>query len=154
MKLEAEIVLGRQNEEMENSVANSVLQQQMPQHNMVYTSRPEQVLPKISMLDSLMDRVTYGFTRHPVESQGLINRFQGCLVDPWDVLWIHWTSRTNIGLPFDFLCIGFSNHTYIPAGNCMFKVNNRNTRTRCEICSKLTIKIPERRLASFWCLYC
>ena len=26
----------------------------------------------------------------------------------------------------------------------MFKVNNRNTRTRCEICSKLTIKIPER----------
>ena len=24
-----------------------------------------------------------------------------------------------------------------PAGICMFKVNNRNTRTRCEICSKL-----------------
>ena len=32
-----------------------------------------------------------------------------------------------------------------PAGNYMFKVNNRNTRARCEICSKLTIKIPERR---------
>ena len=32
-----------------------------------------------------------------------------------------------------------------PAGNYMFKVNNRNTRTRCEICSKLTIKTPERR---------
>ena len=31
-----------------------------------------------------------------------------------------------------------------PAGNCMCKVNNRNTRTRYEICSKLTIKIPER----------
>ena len=29
-----------------------------------------------------------------------------------------------------------------PAGNYMFKVNNRNTRTRCEICSKLTIKTP------------
>ena len=27
----------------------------------------------------------------------------------------------------------------------MFKVNNRNTRRRCEICSKLTIKTPERR---------
>ena len=27
-----------------------------------------------------------------------------------------------------------------PAGNKMFKVNNRNSRTRCEICSKLTIK--------------
>ena len=33
----------------------------------------------------------------------------------------------------------------VPAGNYMFKVNNRNTRTRCEICSKLTIKTPERR---------
>ena len=32
-----------------------------------------------------------------------------------------------------------------PSGNYMFIVNNRNTRTRCEICSKLTIKIPERR---------
>ena len=27
----------------------------------------------------------------------------------------------------------------------MFKVNNRNTRTRCEICSKLTMKTPERQ---------
>ena len=27
----------------------------------------------------------------------------------------------------------------------MFKVNNRNTRLRCEICSKLTTKTPERR---------
>ena len=26
-----------------------------------------------------------------------------------------------------------------------FKVNNRNTRTRCEICSKLTTKTLERR---------
>ena len=32
-----------------------------------------------------------------------------------------------------------------PAGNYMFKANSRNTRTRCEICSKLTIKTPERR---------
>ena len=41
-----------------------------------------------------------------------------------------------------------------PAGIYLLKVNNRNTGTRCEICSKLTIKTPERRLASFWCLYC
>ena len=27
----------------------------------------------------------------------------------------------------------------------MFKVNNRNTRTKCEICSELTIKTSERR---------
>ena len=31
-----------------------------------------------------------------------------------------------------------------PAGNYMFKVN-RNTKTKCEICSKLTIKTSERR---------
>ena len=36
---------------------------------------------------------------------------------------------------------------YNPAGNHMFKVSNRNTTTGCEICSKLTIKIP-------WYLYC
>ena len=32
-----------------------------------------------------------------------------------------------------------------PAGNYMFKINNRNTKTKCEICSKLAIKTPERR---------
>ena len=32
----------------------------------------------------------------------------------------------------------------------MFKVNNRNSRTRCEIFSKLTIKKPERR---HWCRF-
>ena len=31
-----------------------------------------------------------------------------------------------------------------PAGICLFKVNKRNTRTKDEICSKLTIKTPER----------
>ena len=38
----------------------------------------------------------------------------------------------------------FSNNLF-PAGNYMFKVNNRNTRTGCEICSKLNIKKPERK---------
>ena len=33
----------------------------------------------------------------------------------------------------------------MPAANYMFKVNNRNTRTSRRICSKLTIKTPERR---------
>ena len=33
----------------------------------------------------------------------------------------------------------------IPVGIYMLKVNNRNTRTRFEICSKLTLKTPERR---------
>ena len=33
----------------------------------------------------------------------------------------------------------------IPANNYLFKTNNRNTRKRCEIGSKLTIKTSERR---------
>ena len=32
-----------------------------------------------------------------------------------------------------------------PVGNYMFKVKNKNTRARCEICSKLTIETPEQR---------
>ena len=32
-----------------------------------------------------------------------------------------------------------------PSGNYVFKVYNRNTRTRCEICSKLVIKTAEQR---------
>ena len=32
-----------------------------------------------------------------------------------------------------------------PAGIYLVKVNNRNTRTRCDVCSKLTIKTLERR---------
>ena len=32
-----------------------------------------------------------------------------------------------------------------PVGIYLLKVNNRDTKTRCEICSKLTIKAPERR---------
>ena len=31
-----------------------------------------------------------------------------------------------------------------PVGIYLLKVNNINTRTRCEICSKLTTKTPER----------
>ena len=31
----------------------------------------------------------------------------------------------------------------------MFKVNTRNTRTKCETCLKLTIKRPERLFENF-----
>ena len=34
---------------------------------------------------------------------------------------------------------------YYPVGIYQLKVNNRYTRTRCEKCSKLTIKTLERR---------
>ena len=33
---------------------------------------------------------------------------------------------------------------WFSAGIYLLKVNNRNTRTKCKICSKLTIKAPER----------
>ena len=34
-----------------------------------------------------------------------------------------------------YLSVLLGSYTY-PAGNYMFKVNNKNTRTMCEICSK------------------
>ena len=34
---------------------------------------------------------------------------------------------------------------YLPSRQSLFKVNNKNTRTWCELCSKLTMKTPERR---------
>ena len=47
------------------------------------------------------------------------------------------------------LAIGFLSISQAIAVNSaniyLFKVNNRNTRKKCEICSKLTIKTPEQR---------
>ena len=40
---------------------------------------------------------------------------------------------------FRALCATF------PAGIYLLKVSNKKARARCEICSELTIKIPERR---------
>ena len=50
-----------------------------------------------------------------------------------------YSAKANAEVPLGFR---------FPADNYMFKINNRNTRTRCEICSKLTIETPERRQ---WC---
>ena len=43
------------------------------------------------------------------------------------------------------LCTEMNNCNNCPANSYLFNDNNRNTRKRCEICSKLTIKSPERR---------
>ena len=60
-----------------------------------------------------------------------------------------YSGTTELDLEDDFLPKGcyFNKPENIacPAGIYLLKVNNRNTRTRCEICSKLTIKTPERR---------
>ena len=37
---------------------------------------------------------------------------------------------------------------FCPTDIYLLKVNSRNTRTRCEICSKLIVKTLERRLLS------
>ena len=70
---------------------------------------------------------------------------------PWKLTMITQKKRNN--KPFFNTDVCRINSQY-PAGNYMFNVSNRKTRTRCEICSKLTIKTQERRLALFWCLYC
>ena len=43
-----------------------------------------------------------------------------------------------------------------PANTNMFKVNNRSTRTRCEICSKLTIILLTSKIfhTLFQCVHC
>ena len=48
----------------------------------------------------------------------------------------------------DSICLPIytvSYQDYNLASSYMFKFNNRNTRTRCEICLKLTLKKAERR---------
>ena len=43
----------------------------------------------------------------------------------------------------DYSVIDYFDRVLNPANIYLFKVNNRNTRKRCEICSTLTIKTPE-----------
>ena len=60
-----------------------------------------------------------------------------------------WTKSWNVNVHTGkeewscFKCYIFIKHN--PAHIYMFKVKTRNFRKTCEICSKLTIKIPERR---------
>ena len=52
----------------------------------------------------------------------------------------------EIELNKNFNCFEIKENAEVdPAGNYLLKVNNRNSRTRCEICSMLIIKTPERR---------
>ena len=74
----------------------------------------------------------------------------------FNIYWLLWglflrfmCTRWFCGIDFRDSCL--RNKDYVSVGIYMFKVNNRNTRTRCEIFSKLPIKTPERR---HWRLYC
>ena len=56
---------------------------------------------------------------------------------------IHNMNKNDIGLD------DAKYNTNYPVNIYLFKVNNRSTRKRSEICSKLTIKTLDRRQASF-----
>ena len=69
-------------------------------------------------------------------------------------IWIPSRSHDIVGKSarhlFGFLSCYWEEEAYIlinnySAGIYLIKVNNRNTRIKCEICSRLTIKIPEWR---------
>ena len=52
-------------------------------------------------------------------------------------------TKQNFSLAIDFSSV-FQLSKNISADIFLFKVNNSNTKERCEICLKLTIKKPER----------
>ena len=56
--------------------------------------------------------------------------------------WFDPTETVRISRIF-FVSFSVSTIDSVPTGNYMFNVNNRNTRTRCEICSNLTVKTPD-----------
>ena len=59
-------------------------------------------------------------------------------------LFIQWRIK-NQKKKFHYTLISKKNsEEHVPANIYLFKVNQRNTRKRCDICSKLTIKKPER----------
>ena len=53
-------------------------------------------------------------------------------------------SRNGYESGLHAISCGIPQGSDFPAGIYLFKVNKRNTKTRCEICSKLKIKTPER----------
>ena len=53
------------------------------------------------------------------------------------------TADINIYIENDFNNLENFLVSYSLPGIYLFKVNTRNTRVRCEICSKLTIRTPE-----------
>ena len=67
----------------------------------------------------------------------------------WMCFWHHAICHGSTSLPTRII------EASRPSGISLLQVNNRNTTTRCEMCSKLTIKTPQHHeLTSFRCLYC
>ena len=60
-------------------------------------------------------------------------------------LFVNFEHISDLFLMFPLLILSKYMLSGIPAGIHLLKTNNRNIRTICEICSKLTIKTIERR---------
>ena len=74
--------------------------------------------------------------------------------------WHPWLLKMNIRSPSSKLAEKssglfslFKKNCSNPADIYLLKVNNRNTRTRCEICSKLTTKTPDVVLIVFTVIF-
>ena len=64
------------------------------------------------------------------------------------IFYLHWTKHLpdKSGIPDGTLNLTiFTTRDYLSLSKYMFKVNNRNTKTKCKICSKLTTKTPKPR---------
>ena len=64
---------------------------------------------------------------------------------PWKACWTLITCSSKV---INCEHVAQTKYNDNPVSIYPLKVSNRNTRARCEICSKLTIKTPERR---HWC---
>ena len=65
-------------------------------------------------------------------------------ISTYDLVEINWQSGEE-------LQYGWWRWAYWYWWKYLFKVNNRNSRTRCEICLKLMIKTRERRHSRYYC---
>ena len=86
-----------------------------------------------------------GGRRSRFDCSYFINRFNwlsGINKSAWMIL--HQKTMFSKALYYEDLSNNSLHLILNPASVYLFKVNNRSTRKRCEICSKLTIKTPER----------
>ena len=82
-----------------------------------------------------------------LETVSLFTPFLTILIGDFNAIWVSWYSKDSNTTKSSQIRLltsqsGLNQIISDPVGNYIFKVNNRNSRTRCEICSKLTIKTP------------
>ena len=103
----------------------------------IFTNTSDSLHATLSILD------VCGGSGHACEANPL------CLVSSNSTLHSIWLLLQNLlsilaTLRENTYCCLWTFFSQEPAGINLFKVNNRNTRPRCEVCSKLIIKTPER----------